>query len=244
MEGKVYKINNFYEFIVEKYEEDKLNFVGKIRNLLTGNEKIVLLDTTTLFLLNDENLKLNEVMTLPKEELEKLVKEKKIIKTNVFDIWKNVVKVNEDLLFEAMTGLDKRSRHYLESCKRNIGLIKRESNYEELDFESIKIYDIYFNTSTIKVGKINDEYIAQFSVRTDVDDYTIVKLYFSKFPTKNNIETAELIDDIYSYFAMNRFKKTYIIKCWECGCERHWLDIPAENLKERFDKLKEQYCGC
>lgn len=133
---------------------------------------------------------------------------------------------------------------YIDKILENIGLIEEKHGWDEESFKVIKQYSTWINltgSGYVDVGMLDDgRYIAQYCVQTDIDDYDITRLYFDHMPSEKDILTAKLIADIEFYFCIHK-KSTF--KCWECGNEVHWLDTPG-NLEEKFENLKEKYCGC
>lgn len=94
----------------------------------------------------------------------------------------------------------------------------------------------------VDVGKLDDDkWVAQYSIRTDIDDYDICSMIFNKKPSKEDIIIAHLVDEIETYFCICGYDKV-TFTCWECGCKYHWLDIPG-SLKEKWECYKERYCN-
>ncbi|WPX08136.1 hypothetical protein [Anaerocellum danielii] len=142
---------------------------------------------------------------------------------------------------------DNRMQKYLEGIKRGIGLIKIAHGYDEEDFVPVKRYKIWHNltgSGYVDVGRIDDKlWVAQYSYRTSIDDYDVVRMYFNKFPSKKDIRTAATIEDIETYFSFNGWDKANFY-CWECGLERHFCDIKASTLEQKYDYFLNNYCGC
>lgn len=138
---------------------------------------------------------------------------------------------------------DKRTESYLKKVKNSISLIDIKHGHEEESLDSVSRILLFFNTSTVEVGRNKDGlWVAQYAMRTDIDDYVIVRMYFRNKPYADAIKTAALIDEIESYLFFGRYNKVKF-HCWECGREAHWLDIEG-NLQEKWHLLNEQYCGC
>lgn len=138
---------------------------------------------------------------------------------------------------------DERTEKYLDAVKRNIGLIEVKHGYDEERFDVQAEYRIWINANSVEVGQLEDgRWVAQYSRRTDIDDYDIVKMYFKKKPNKDDIITANLIDDIEFHFEFEGYDKVKF-QCWECGHEKHWLDIPGD-INQKWSNYKDQYCGC
>jgi len=185
------------------------------------------------------------ITDLPKGErnIEKLIEENRILKMNGWEFFK-LYYTEEEMLYR-IYGYDKRTHEYLNAIKKKRGILDYQVGYVEEKFEPIRRLGPYRGLTGdgyISVGKIGDRYVAQYSERCGIDDYCIVRIYFDHLPSKSDIDMAELIDDIELYFKLEPGRYKFV--CWECGCERHWLDIRAQNLRERFEMLKERYCGC
>lgn len=180
------------------------------------------------------------------ENIERLVKEGKGIKISRWDLYKMLSSLSEEELFIKFYGYTPRTHKYLQAVKKNIGLLDHKVDYNEEKFEVLRQYDLFFNltgSGKIDIGKIGENrYVAQFSYRSDIDDYQIEKLYFNHMPSENNVKTALLLSEIELYFMLH--PRQDVFTCWECGREVHWLDVEAKDLNERFDMLKERYCGC
>lgn len=188
----------------------------------------------------------NEVIKETSDEyLKKLEGEGKIVITNPLELYTMFSDLSDDEIHLLLYGYSIRTKKYLDAVIKNIGLLETKAGYKEEKFEIERQYNIWPNltgSGYVDVGRLSDgRYIAQFSYRTDIDDYIIEKYYFNHFPSRKDIITAKLVDDVKSYF---KFGNKEIFHCWECGVEKHWLDIQASSLEERFERLKEKYCGC
>lgn len=224
-------IEKFYDI---KFENNVLWITKKGSNKQhavphSPDKKIILTCNETIKETNDEYLK-------------RLESEEKIIITNPKELYSMFSGLSGDEIHLLLYGYSERTKKYLNTVIKNIGLLEIKAGYEEEQFEVERQYDIWPNIRCVEVGKLPDgRYIAQFSYRTDIDDYVVERYYFNHFPSKKDILTVKLIQDIETYFRLGG-KETFY--CWECGVARHWLDIQASSLEERFERLKEKYCGC
>lgn len=238
------KVNDFYEIEVTESEKCFSHMSAYIKNKITGNKIRVPHGMGKIYLINDESLEVEKLRKTSKEMVEELVDQGKLLKLTWKDIWVDYIGIDEDTYLEYIYGYDKRTRLYLEKVIENIGLLGEKHGWDEEEFEIIKQYSIWGNltgSGYVDVGKLDDgRYIAQYCFQTDIDDYDITRLYFDHMPSKNNIETVKLIEDIKFYFC-TRKKSTF--RCWECGNEVHWLDTEG-NLETKFENLKNGYCGC
>lgn len=142
---------------------------------------------------------------------------------------------------------DKRTYNYLQSCKKNLGLIDIKYGYDGEIFENQFSYRIWADltgSGAVEVGQLEDgTWVAEFSYRCGIDDYVIVDMYFEKKPSKKDIMTAKLIEDILDYLFRPRWEPFFMtFNCWECGSETHWLDIPG-SLEEKWEYYKEKFCN-
>lgn len=238
------KVNDFYEIEVMESKKCALGMSAYIKNKITGKKIMIPYSMGKIYLINDESLEVEKLREISKEMVEELVDQGKLLKLTWKDIWVNYVGIDEDIYLEYIDGYDKRTRLYLKKIIENIGLLGEKHGWDEEKFEIIKQYRIWINltgSGYVDIGKLDDEkYIAQYSIQTDVDDYDVTRLYFDHMPTKNDIETVKLVDDIEFYFCTHK-KSTF--KCWDCGSEVHWLDTEG-NLETKFENLKNGYCGC
>lgn len=137
---------------------------------------------------------------------------------------------------------DQRTINYLTEEKNKIGLIEVVYDYDEEIFDILKQYPglSLIGNGCVNIGKLKDgTYIVQYHIRTQIDDYSVVKIYFNKWPTEILINTAIAIDNAESYI----YSHSPTFECWECGHEKHWLDIPG-SIKEKLAARKDYYCGC
>jgi len=192
---------------------------------------------------------LSDIPEKEQKDVERLIQEGKAVRLNNWDIYKmfgEITNLTESELIVLFYGYDERTARYLKAVLNNIGLIDHKYGWDEENFKVIRQYKIYEDltgSGYVDVGKlVENKYIAQFSYRTDIDDYCVERLYFSRFPTEKDVRKAILVDEIKFFFKMH--PGTYEFTCWECGIKKHWLDIDAKDLSERFEMLKEQYCGC
>lgn len=143
-------------------------------------------------------------------------------------------------------GVDRRTKHYLEKIKKSIGFLDLEEGYDPLQLENVTEIDLYLNLpNPAQVGEVerNGEklYVCQYTIRTEVDDYDIIKILFNKKPSKKSIKTCDAILDLETQFFMKEKSPTFF--CWECGRETHWLDVKGDFWK-KLAGLEEKYCGC
>lgn len=158
--------------------------------------------------------------------------------------------------------LDERTQKYFDAIKRNIGYIGMNSSWTEIQ-EVLKQKNINYEiVGTMHLSGLlgptmaswdaevieyevngSKRWAVQYSYQTDIDDYVVESLIFSTEPNVHNVELARLIEEFRMDLFMGRISLEFT--CWECNRKVHWLDggkgIP---FKERYNRLKEKYCGC
>ena len=140
---------------------------------------------------------------------------------------------------------DKRTEAYLVKVKESIGLVESiiESEGDGLKFKKERAINIWINANEVRIGKDEQlRWIAEFSVRTDIDSYTMYDFVFNREPTKKMILTVKLLNDIETYFSIYGWDK-HTFRCWECGNDAYWLDIEGD-LEKKWDSYIDKYCGC
>jgi len=124
-------------------------------------------------------------------------------------------------------------------------ILKKDGTLETANLERINVYDGYANSSNIQIYRYNngkeEVYCAELSYQTAIDDYCIETHFFAKLPTRNDIITVRTIFDAKFDMKFNGLNPEF--HCWECGKMIHWLDCDGA-IKQKFENLKERYCGC
>ncbi len=154
--------------------------------------------------------------------------------------------------FEAIRAtkeLDPRTAAYLKATKKGIGLSGRRDGYDAEKFEPAAKVDLGIGPDCwpvqAEIGRLADgRWVAEWSVRTAIDDYCITDLYFDHQPTASQVHTAIFVDKIeFELSWKRRFNPAF--ECWECGRKcAHWLDITASSLQAQWEAFQESYCGC
>jgi hypothetical protein len=154
--------------------------------------------------------------------------------------------------------LDDKTQKYFESIRNNMGYIGSNAGWNSFkdiaekkdirDYSLVQVYKSpYFgiDVGDIEIYQYNKDgetkFCAEFGYRTAIDDYCIETHIFNQFPSLKNIILLRKIDNLEMEFKYNHFNP--IIKCWECGCESHWLDFEG-TVDEKINALEENYCGC
>lgn len=153
--------------------------------------------------------------------------------------------------------IDDRTSKYLTELRNDIGwlggncgwddieaLLKKHGLFNTANLQKIDTYDGYVNSSDIEIYTYNKDgvirYCAQLSYTTNIDDYAIETHIFSKQPSRDDVLTARMIEEI--EFRIKFGLKTEF-NCWECGCHVHWLDCEYGTLEDKYERLKDNFCG-
>lgn len=224
------KIKSYYDII----EKDTLN--GKKLYLVypDGKERMIPNTNITIHLAFG-----NEV---DKDNLEKEIKTGRVLKVTGLEIYKAFYNWDEETYVQKAYGYDMRTHNYLSAVKTNIGYIENRSGYNWYELKGVQKISVFANTDQVEVGLNEyDEWVAQFSVRTDIDDYVVNRFIFNRKPNRQSIMTARMLENLLFDFMLGRVSTNF--NCWECGQETHWLDVNGSFI-EKVERLKERYCGC
>ena len=136
--------------------------------------------------------------------------------------------------------MDKKSEKYLESVKKEIGLIREFEDREEIKLLDEKQINVWVNNPEVSIGKtIKGYWCAKVPTILDIDDCIFVYYIFSKEPTIEYIRTLNIIEEI--EFALLTGVSPYF-RCWECGKMTHWTDIKG-SIGVKFNAWMDRYCN-
>lgn len=222
---------------------DKSECEDGIYFLMNSNGKIFPCDDHMVYVLTGTEYA-GKVST--NKEAQQLAKEGKIYSFKSSDLYDEYYdfKNNKELECCFKYRYSSRSREYIESVMKEIGLIKyteasngsMSADGEPTMFEILHEYNLFMNATT-EVGKLEDGlWIAQTCYQIEIDDFAVIKMYFDHDPSVNNIRKA---------FAIRSFesKPIEIFTCWECGRLTNWLDINGD-IDKKYEMARERYCGC
>lgn len=179
------------------------------------------------------------------QQAKQLAEEGKIFSFKTPDLYSEYYdfKNNKDLECCFKYGYSYQSRKYIESTMEEIGLVKytdvnngsMNEEGEPTSFTIAETYEIFMNAVT-EVGKIEDLWIAQTCVQISIDDFAVVKMYFSHMPSETDLQTA---------FAIRSFEcePIEVFRCMECGHMVNWLELDG-NINVKYRMAEEKYCGC
>ena len=155
--------------------------------------------------------------------------------------------VPEDHIAFLSDGMDARTRNYLLAVRKNIGLVEIKTGHDGVGFGreySLSGWGNLTGSGGIECGKMpSGKWVAEYSFRTDIDDYVVYSVIFDRKPTWEMVKTAKAIEKIELAFLLRR---SPVFTCWECGRETHWLDVAAEkrSISDLWEMRGERYCGC
>lgn len=224
----VEKIKQFYNPVLDRFNNFSLTVKGGKRYVPFSNLPIIL--TFGYPASNkEEALKNGGIVTTGKELYRVLAPE---------EIYQSKVSFYEP---------DERTGKYMDAVRNNIGLMRIEHGYDSfLPEDKVQVrYKPWMNLASdgVEVGKVEEQWIAEFAYRCDIDDYDIVSYFYSKKPSEKDIRTTRLIEEIESYFFRHGWNHN-TFTCWECGRgDINWLDICGD-IETKWDSFKEKYCGC
>lgn len=171
------KIENFYE-------------VQKIREDLIINDNFIPCHKKEIFLTFGKTKE--EVKNNPE-----FIKNGIVYKTNGIELHKLFFpELDEEKMYKKIHGYSSEIGKYFEFLEQDLGLVDYECSHEP------KIFDIEYQLKSdrqltgsgyIDCGKINNNWIAQFSCRAGIDDYDIESFIFNRKPTIRMIERATKI---------------------------------------------------
>lgn len=175
------------------------------------------------------------------DEADELAAQGIIVKTTGIEIYDAVFEYSEEDKCKLLFGYGLKTKNYLEGCKAKVGYIETDCGEEWDELENSESLSYCLNTSNIEVGKCKDKniYCAQYFIRTDIDDYMIVKHYFKEKPNRSKIELIEDISQIEQKLRTGMLSEEFT--CWECGNKIHWVDT-FNNFADRKEALYDRCC--
>lgn len=202
----------------------------------TGKTKEVTFGNSVLYLCGNHNVS-------TKEAAEELIAKGEALKTTGAELITEFYNLDHETITLLKYGCDLRTLNYIEDLKNKHGIIEdtRFISYDEEEkMEVCFKFDYGINTSDAVVGQVDDgTWCCQYGYMFEIDDYCVEKYYFNRKPTEEDCRAAILIEKVMRYIGQYRYE----FVCWECGKSTHWLDTEGD-LVEKFESLKEKYCGC
>jgi len=141
---------------------------------------------------------------------------------------------------------DERTQQKLDEVKHSADLVRISHSKDEPPVDVQFQWEGPINltgSGKYDVGLINGTWAVQYSYRCAIDDYDLVTLYFDRKPTPGMLRTAQLVEEIETFFNFHGWEKVFF-RCWECGRKLHWLDIDLDSIPEQWEAYQESYCGC
>ena len=208
----------------------------------------------------------------------KLAKANLAFITSGYTLYRKFYGMDDEVYTRFVYGYSQRSKAYLDKVKHELGIISWSDVPNSFigDVDSVftdNLEDVYHwpplvNTSSVEVGRIEDQWIAQFDHRIAVVDWAITKVRFNRRPTQEillksiNMLEAERYLEIHRVSpheksALSRrgkeeqkgptvwdrcdYNEYYI--CRDCGRLTHWTEATGD-ISEKWERLQEKSCGC
>jgi hypothetical protein len=141
------------------------------------------------------------------------------------------------LLFYNYSG---RTKAYLDAEKARIGLVGYKEGLPE-GFFALDQYTVSQGIGEMDIGRYADgRFVAQSAQPLFEEEY-VLRMHFSRFPNKRDVEDAVVIRKMERDFKLGRHRESFI--CNDCGETRHWLDI-AGTISEKLKSRLQRKCGC
>lgn len=138
---------------------------------------------------------------------------------------------------------DERTTEYLSASAREIGLTMIGHGWKAEEFQPVAHHHLGIGFDGAVVAEVRQladgRWVAQYSVRTDIDDYDICRMYFTRQPSEKDIRTALAIDRAHNWILITE-RTTF--RCTRCGRTLHWLDAPSETIEEKCERFRSQDC--
>ncbi len=133
-----------------------------------------------------------------------------------------------------------RTKQYLDAEKARIGLISYKEGIPE-GFFALDQYAVGQGIGEMDIGHYADgRFVAQSAHPLFEEEY-VLRMHFSRFPSKQDVEDAVVIRKMERDFKLGRHREIFI--CNDCGETKHWLDIPG-SISEKLRLRLQRKCGC
>lgn len=132
---------------------------------------------------------------------------------------------------------------YLHEIMDSIGLTKiDEREFDRpLDGEKISHYPGRVNSGEVYIVKLQGgSYCAAVQYQANIDAFPEIRMFFKDAPSTADVDTALTIRDVKAAFFAKKVSETF--RCWECGNDTFWLDIPGD-LKRKLNCAESKFCG-
>ena len=177
------------------------------------------------------------------DEAESLAKQGIIYKATANEIYAAFYNLDQEEQYKFRYGYGLKSRAYIESVMKEIELESIEEGANSggeassLPENAEKIS--YFVNASTYIGKVDNLWLVETHHRYEIDDFEIIKMWFSHKPTMQEIESAFAIERI----EHKLYHSDETFRCWECGRTTHWTDAEGDII-EKVRKFEDKYCGC
>lgn len=188
-------------------------------------------------------------------------KQAKIIAAN--QIYRAFYEMDDEMFTRFAYGYSGRTKKYLDSVKQKLGMISY-SMEEDDGVLTDNMVDVYHwpplqTPSSVTIGRVKDQWLAEFEKQFALDGWLIVKIKFGNKPTEEmflgaleviEVETyflekkippSALADGKIAYWDQCDYKEHFI--CNGCGRSFHWTSGDG-GITEKFNRLITSQCGC
>ena len=162
------------------------------------------------------------------------------IKTTCGEVYKDFYGLDDNgyaLLLYSYSG---RTKAYLDAEKERIGLIDYKEGMPE-PFFSLAQYTIGHGIGEMAAGQYADGRFVVQSSRPHYEEDYILRMHFTRFPSRQDVEDAALIREVERDFKLGRHREVF--HCNDCGETKHWLDIEGP-IERKLNMRLLHVCGC
>ena len=207
----------------------------------------------------------------------KLAKSNLAFITSGYSLYRRFYEMDDEVYTRFVYGYSQRTKAYLDKIKHELGIIAwsdvpnsmggADSVFTD-DLGDIFHWPPLVNTSSVEVGRIEDQWIAQFDHQIAADDWAITKVRFNRRPTQEIFLKALDVLETERYIRMHRaspHEKSALSRqgqeeqkgptvwdscdcneyyiCRDCGRLTHWTEATG-GISEKWERFQEKSCGC
>ncbi|MDL2319055.1 hypothetical protein LJC74_08310 [Eubacteriales bacterium OttesenSCG-928-A19] len=163
------------------------------------------------------------------------------IKTTCGEIYRDYYSLDDSAMSWLLNNYSLRTKEYLDSEKARIGLTSVKEGMPE-PFFALDRYEIGQGIGPVDVGQYADgRFVVQTATQALFDDDRVMRMHFTRFPQKQDVEDAFTIRKMERDFKLGRHREMF--HCGDCGELKHWLDIDG-TISEKLQMRLAHRCGC
>ena len=162
------------------------------------------------------------------------------IKTTCGAIYKDFYGLDDNGYSLLLYNYSGRTKAYLDSEKARIGLIDYKEGMPE-QFLGLEQYTIGQGIGEMDAGQYADGRFVVQSSRPLYEENYVLRMHFTHFPSKQDVEDAVAIRKVEHDFTLERHHEAF--HCKACGELKHWLDIEGP-IERKLAMWLERKCGC